>query len=76
MLAASLALALSMPGVSQALDFKAVAVRARDLAAAPYKPPSAQLPPELRDLDYDAYRATFASAPTARCGVPRSCPSS
>ena len=56
MSAASLALALSMPGVSQALDFEAVAVRARDLAASPYKPPSAQLPPELRDLDYDAYR--------------------
>ena len=56
MLAASLALALSMPGVSQAFDFDAVAMRARDLAAAAYKPPSAQLPPELRDLDYDAYR--------------------
>ena len=33
-----------------------MAARARDLAAAPYKAPASVLAPELRDLDYDAYR--------------------
>ena len=49
-------LALAWPLVSQAFDFDDVAVRARDLAAVAYKPPLSQLPPELRDLDYDALR--------------------
>jgi glucans biosynthesis protein len=29
---------------------------ARDLAQKPYKPPDASLPPQLKDLSYDAYR--------------------
>ena len=47
---------LVSPLVARAFDFEDVATRARNLAAAAYKPPSAQLAPELRDLDYDAYR--------------------
>src|SRR3954447_21852235 len=33
-----------------------VAQRAKDLAAQPWKPPPDRLPPELRDLEYDALR--------------------
>ena len=55
-LALALLLALVSPLAAYAFDFNDVAARARDLAATPYKSPSAQLPAELRDLDYDAYR--------------------
>ena len=51
-----LVLALTSPLAARAFDFDDVAARARDLAATAYKAPTAQLPPELRDLDYDAYR--------------------
>ena len=49
-------LALALPLAAQAFDFDDVAARARDLAAAAYKAPASTLAPELRDLDYDAYR--------------------
>jgi glucans biosynthesis protein len=52
----ALLLALAFPIAAQAFGFEDVATRARDLAAVAYKAPVAQLPPELRDLDYDAYR--------------------
>jgi periplasmic glucans biosynthesis protein len=48
--------ALALPLLAQAFGYEDVASRARDLAAAAYKPSAAQLPPELRDLGYDAYR--------------------
>jgi glucans biosynthesis protein len=48
--------ALALPVAAQAFGFEDVAKRARDLAAAAYKTPVPQLPQELRDLDYDAYR--------------------
>ena len=51
-----LCVALLFPLAAHAFDFEDVAVRARDMATAPYKAPAAQLPPELRDLDYDAHR--------------------
>ena len=49
-------LLLALPLAAQAFGFEDVAARARDLAASSYKPPVAQLPQEVRDLDYDAYR--------------------
>ena len=49
------ALAL-LPVLAAAFDFDDVAERAHDLAANPYRIPVSQLAPELRDLDYDAYR--------------------
>jgi len=52
----SLSLVFAWPVGAQAFGFEDVASRARALAVAAYKPPAAQLPPELRDLDYDAYR--------------------
>ena len=48
--------ALALPIAAQAFGFEDVAKRARDLAAAEYKAQAPQLPQELRDLDYDAYR--------------------
>jgi len=54
--AAMLSLALAVPGVAHALGFDDIAARARALAEAPYRAPVSQLSPELRDLDYDAYR--------------------
>jgi len=51
--ACTLALA---PALAAAFGFDDVADRARDLAANPYRIPVSQLAPELRDLDYDAYR--------------------
>jgi glucans biosynthesis protein len=51
-----LAAVLAVPGLATALGFDDVAARAKTLAASAYKPPVAQLPQELRDLDYDAYR--------------------
>jgi glucans biosynthesis protein len=38
-------------------DGSTVRQQASQLAQAPYKPPNASLPSELRDLSYDAYRA-------------------
>ncbi len=52
----ALSLALALPAAAQAFGFEDVAARARELAAAGYRAPVSQLPPELRDLDYDAYR--------------------
>ncbi len=50
-------LALLLASVAaQAFGFDDVAARARSVALAAYKAPVAQLPVELRDLDYDAYR--------------------
>ena len=40
----------------QAFGFDDIAVRARQLAAQAYKPPQVKMPPELFELDYDAYR--------------------
>ena len=39
-----------------AVGFDDVAARASSLAARPYKPAAVNLPTELRELDYDAYR--------------------
>ena len=55
-LALCLGLAFALPIAAQAFGFEDVAARARELAAVGYKAPVPQLPPELRDLDYDAYR--------------------
>ncbi len=52
---AALALALVVPA-AWAFGFDDVAARASSLAARPYKPPVVNLPTELRELDYDAYR--------------------
>ena len=49
-------LALVLPLAAQAFGFDDVAARARDLSALAYRAPVATLPPELRDLDYDAHR--------------------
>ncbi|MDP9044282.1 MAG: glucan biosynthesis protein G [Pseudomonadota bacterium] len=54
-----LCLALTVPAwplAVHAFGFEDVAKRARDLAGAKYKTPVSLLPPELRDLGYDAYR--------------------
>ena len=45
-----------LPLLAGAFSFEDVAERARDLAANPYRNPVSQLAPELRELDYDAYR--------------------
>lgn len=45
-----------LPLLAAAFNFEDVAERARDLAANPYRSPVSQLAPELRELDYDAYR--------------------
>ena len=39
-----------------ALGLDDIAGRARALAARPYKAPAIRMPPELANLDYDAYR--------------------
>jgi len=52
---AACALAL-VPVLAAAFELDDVAERARELAANPYRVPAGQLAPELRDLDYDAYR--------------------
>ncbi len=57
MIAHVLALALAAPGLTFALGFDDIASRAHELATSAYKAPVSQLAPELRDLDYDAYRA-------------------
>lgn len=49
-------LLLVAPLAALAFGFDDVAKRAEQIASAPYKPPVPQLSPELRDLDYDAYR--------------------
>ena len=41
---------------AQAFGLDDVAGRARELAAQAYKPPQVKMPPELSELDYDAYR--------------------
>jgi periplasmic glucans biosynthesis protein len=46
----------ALPLAAQAFDFEDVATRARELAGAAYRAPAGQIPSELRDLDYDAYR--------------------
>ena len=51
-----LVLALALPTLAQAFGFDDVARRASTLASAAYKAPVSQLAPELRALDYDAYR--------------------
>ncbi|MGZ5655498.1 MAG: glucan biosynthesis protein G [Caldimonas sp.] len=52
---AALALLLALP-VAWGFGFDDVAARAGSLAARPYKPPAVNLPTEVRELDYDAYR--------------------
>jgi glucans biosynthesis protein len=49
------ALLLLSAGAASAFDFEELAKRARELAAAPYKPPSG-LPKQLQGLEYDRYR--------------------
>ena len=51
----ALALLLALPA-AWGFAFDDVAARASSLAARPYKPPVVNLPTELRELDYDAYR--------------------
>ncbi|MGZ8260545.1 MAG: glucan biosynthesis protein G [Caldimonas sp.] len=51
----ALAWLLALPA-AWGMGFDQVAARASSLAARPYKPPSVNLPAELRELDYDAYR--------------------
>jgi periplasmic glucans biosynthesis protein len=48
--------ALLLPAAVHAFGFEDVAARAKELSQAAYKPPVTQLPQELRDIDYDAYR--------------------
>lgn len=48
--------ALLCPLAAHAFDLDTVASKAKALAGAAYKAPVTQLPPELRDLDYDAMR--------------------
>ena len=50
------ALTLAASALSHAFGFDEVAVKARDAAAAAYRAPVSTLTPELRELDYDAYR--------------------
>jgi len=45
-----------LPMLAAAFDLDDVADRARELAASPYRVPVNQLAPELREIDYDAYR--------------------
>ncbi|HEY2560892.1 MAG TPA: glucan biosynthesis protein G [Caldimonas sp.] len=52
---AGLVLLLALPA-AWGFSFDDVAARASSLAARPYKPPAVNLPAELRELDYDAYR--------------------
>jgi glucans biosynthesis protein len=49
-------LILALPGLARAFGFDDVAARAKELGALPYAAPPQQLPAELRNLDYDAYR--------------------
>lgn len=56
LLLAAFWLASALPFAAQAFDLDDVAARAKELAAVAYKAPATSLPPELRDLDYDAYR--------------------
>ena len=50
-------LALALVGsAAWAFGFEDVAARAASVAARPYKAPAVNLPTELRELDYDAYR--------------------
>ncbi len=47
---------MAAPSLALAFGFEDVALKARDTAAAAYRAPASNLPPELRELDYDAYR--------------------
>ncbi len=47
---------IAAAGLAQAFGLDDVKARALELASTPYRAPAAQLPAELRDLDYDAYR--------------------
>jgi glucans biosynthesis protein len=47
---------LALAPAALAIQFEDVGNRARALAGQAYKAPAVKLPPELRDLDYDAYR--------------------
>jgi glucans biosynthesis protein len=49
-------LCVLLPALAGAFSFDDVARKARVLAAAAYQAPVPSVPPELRDLDYDAYR--------------------
>ncbi|MDQ6684625.1 MAG: glucan biosynthesis protein G [Pseudomonadota bacterium] len=51
-----LLLLAGLAGPAQAFGLDDVANRARMLAAQPYQSPSVKMPPELAELDYDAYR--------------------
>ncbi|WP_218054404.1 glucan biosynthesis protein [Phenylobacterium immobile] len=57
--AAALAAGLAAPhaAVARAFSPADLQARARALAARPYKPPPAELPPILANLDYDGYRS-------------------
>src|SRR5664279_1780151 len=54
-LAAALLLSV-LASAAAAFGFEDIGARASSLAAVPYKAPAINLPPQLRDLDYDAYR--------------------
>ena len=52
-----------------AMTFESLTAEAARVAAAPYAPPPADLPPALAALDYDGYRAiTFQPAESLRLG--------
>ena len=51
----ALALLLALPA-AWGFGFDDVAARASSIAARPFKPAAVNLPTELRELDYDAYR--------------------
>ena len=51
-----LCLALVLPIAAHAFGFEDVAKRARELSGAKFKAPESNLPTELRELGYDAYR--------------------
>ncbi len=44
------------PGIAPGFGFDAVAHRAQELAAAPYRAPEIKLPTELQSIDYDHFR--------------------
>lgn len=58
-LVASSARGLFTPAKAQAVPFERSSVRqlARDAASKPFKAPDNKLPDNLKDLDYDRYRA-------------------
>ena len=55
-LSVAFCMALALPIAAHAFGFEDVAKRARELSAAKFKAPESNLPQDLRELGYDAYR--------------------